>query len=157
MIGARSIRYDRRGAVCYKDGETRLLSCLMRESDAQVIFKKRNVVHGVFELKIAKKKSLPFSSVAAHQIDALLEVSSDSGHFHKISDSPWTQRFTMKKPFDCFFLRNEPAFVVIFWYKPRKMKEFHYIPIAAFVEEASTSKRKSLTYGRSVEISTLRA
>lgn len=120
----------------------------MVEKDIQQVFKNKNKMFGVFELKLCKGTSMAFNHVADHQIEALLAVSTEEGLYHKIADSPvsWGgQRFTKPKPFDCFVLRNIPAYVVICWYIPRKKKAFHYIPIRAFIEKRDTADRKSLT------------
>jgi penicillin-binding protein-related factor A (putative recombinase) len=124
----------------------------MKERDIQNIFGKRNKIFGAFELKLAKGNSIPFNSVKKHQIEGLVSIQSD-GLYYKINDSPWTQEFTNKKPFDCFNLRGIPAYVVICWYVPRKKKIFHYIPVNDFIYEMQNSKRKSLTIDRSELIS----
>lgn len=128
----------------------------MKESDVQTIFGKKNKVHGVFELKICKGKSQAFNSVKEHQVIALNKASG-SGLYHKISDFPVfagsKARFNSKKPFDCVFLRDTPAFVVLVWYVPRRTKEVHYILINDWIGEQATSKRKSITKERSLEIS----
>jgi len=67
-----------------KDSESK-----MKESNFQGEFSKRNLIEGVFELKLCKGKSLSFSSVAEHQEKALFAASSKQGLFHKISDSPF--------------------------------------------------------------------
>jgi hypothetical protein len=108
-----------------------------------------------FELKIAKDNSIAFNRVEEHQIEGLLK--SQSGLYHKISDSPFggNMKFTSKKPFDCFYLTNAYPFIVICWYKPRELKEMHFIRLNDWVTESKTSTRKSLTYTRSKEICTL--
>lgn len=109
----------------------------MKEKDIQRLFGKQNKVHGVFELKLCKGKSLSFDSVADHQIKALLQVEGSVGLYHKISDSPvsWQKnmRFTAPKPFDCMFLKDTPAYVVVVFYVPSKKKTAYYIPIHEFV------------------------
>lgn len=127
----------------------------MKEKNIQSIFKNINKKEGLFELKLCKGTSMPFGSVADHQVEALLDVSGEKGLYHKISDSPvsWGgQRFTKPKPFDCLFLRNQPAYVVICWYEPRRKKAFHYIPIRAFIEKRDSVERKSITEQMSAEI-----
>ena len=122
----------------------------MKERDFQSEFGKRNKVAGVFELKFCKGTSLPFKSVADHQIKALKDASTD-GLYHKISDSPFFKdpagkmRFTKPKPFDCFYLKNIHAYVVIMWWIPRKKKNVYYIPIARWVGMQSGFNRKSVT------------
>ncbi len=129
----------------------------MKEKDIQQKFKELNQKEGIFELKLCKKTSLPFKNIADHQIEALLAGSSEKGLYHKISDSPvsWGgQRFTKPKPFDCFFLKNQPAYIVICWYQPRIKKDFHYIPIKNFLDMQRNADRKSITEEMSKEAAT---
>jgi penicillin-binding protein-related factor A (putative recombinase) len=127
----------------------------MKEKDIQQIFKTKNKKQGVFELKLCKGTSMAFDHVADHQIEALKTVSTDEGLYHKIADSPvsWGgQRFTKPKPFDCFVLKNIPAYVVICWYIPRVKKAIHYIPVQQFIEKRNSVERKSITEEMSAEI-----
>ena len=122
----------------------------MKESNFQSEFSKRNTLKGVFELKFCKGTSLPFSSVAEHQEEALLAASGKGkGLFHKISDSPIFSdnktRFTRPKPFDCFLIREYPAYVVIMWWVPRKKKRAYYIHINDWIILKETAERKSIT------------
>jgi hypothetical protein len=128
----------------------------MKESQIQQLFGKNNKIYGIFELKLARGNVLPFDSVKQHQIEGLINVASNNGLYHKISDSPWTQRFTKKKPFDCFNLRNQDSYVVICWYQPRQKKAFHYIRIQDYIREIQISDRKSLTKSRSSIISKIK-
>jgi len=131
----------------------------MKESNFQTEFGKRNILKGVFELKLCKGKSLPFSSVAKHQEEALIAASSKTGLFHKISDSPFftdkKMRFTKPKPFDCFLLRDYPAFVVIMWWVPRKKKNVYYIHINDWIILKETAGRKSITEDMAFEACSL--
>lgn len=128
----------------------------MKEKDIQSKFKTINKKEGLFELKLCKGTSIPFDAVDEHQIEALLSGSSDSGIYHKISDAPFGHsdgfRFHKPKPFDCFYLRNVPAYVVICWYIPRKKKAYHYIPIREFIRKRDSVERKSITEQMSAEI-----
>jgi len=123
----------------------------MKESQFQTEFAKRNQVVGVFELKLCKGKSMPFSALAPHQKQALLDVSSEAGLYHKISDSPFFKdpkgrmRFTCPKPFDSFFLMNIDAYLVVFFYIPRKKKAVYYIRIEDFIRMEHEANRKSFT------------
>jgi len=129
----------------------------MREKNFQAEFKEKNKVFGVFELKICKGSSLPFSALAKHQEEALLKISDGGGLYYKLPDSPvsWeknnsgstskTVRFTREKPFDCFNLSKIPAYVVVMFYKPRIKKAVYYIPVQAFIEMRRKAGRKSLT------------
>lgn len=134
----------------------------MTEKDMQTIFGKHLQKHPprvseVYELKICKGTSLAFDSVQAHQIEGLSKAQNDS-LFHKIADQPWGGndkfRFTIKKPFDCFVLVKSPAFVIIWFYKPRKPKIFIKIPILAFVKMKNEADRKSITEQMAKEIGT---
>lgn len=144
----------------------------MKEKDIQVLFSKKidkileclsktnlNNASYIFELKICKEDRFLFSNVKNHQINALLNANSDIGVYYKINDQPFIKdnkkmRFTNKKPFDCLFIRGM-AFVVICWYKERKMKQLHFISIINFEDKKIKSKMKSMTYDESVKISTL--
>jgi len=121
----------------------------MKESDFQTAFRDKNTIHGVFELKFCKGKSLPFSALAKHQEEALLAASSPEGLFHKITDQPIFAgskvRFTKPKPFDCFRLRNMDAFVVVMWWVPRKKKKVYYIRIQNWILARKEARRKSIT------------
>ena len=121
----------------------------MKESNFQTEFGKRNSHEGVFELKLCKGTSLPFSSVAEHQEEALVAASSERGLFHKISDSPFfpnkKMRFTKPKPFDCFCVKDYPAYVVIMWWVPRKEKNVYYISIDTWLGLKENAGRKSIT------------
>lgn len=102
----------------------------------------------VYELKICKQKRLPFSSVQPHQREALEQV--EEGHFvWKITDNPIftgsQTRFHTKKPFDSFCFVRAKAYVVFFWYVPRKPKYFYKIPIRRFLELEAGHTHKSLT------------
>jgi len=129
----------------------------MREAQFQSEFKKHNKISGIFELKICKGKSLSFSAVAAHQKQALLDVSSGTGLYHKIADSPFFKdpkgrmRFTKPKPFDCFFLKHKEAYIVVMFYVPRKKKQVYYIFIRAFLEMEQNASRKSFTEEMAIE------
>ena len=121
----------------------------MKERDFQTQFKKHNKINGVFELKLAKGKSMPFSAVPEHQIKALCDVSLGDGLYHKISDSPIFSgsktRFTKPKPFDCFFLRNIDAYLVVMFYVPRRKKMVYYIKIIEYIDMVDMADRKSMT------------
>lgn len=113
----------------------------------------------IYELKICKLRSLPYRAVEDHQITALLRA--HKAHlYHKIIDIPTSllmntfMRFTTKKPFDCFVMVNVPAFVVVWFYKPRVKKIFIKIPIEAFLTERAKGERKSITEERALAIGT---
>lgn len=129
----------------------------MKEKNFQTEFKEKNKIHGIFELKLCKGTSIAFSAVAEHQREALLLVNGD-GLYHKISDSFIADkfrgtRFPLKKPFDCFFLKEIPAYVVIMFYVPRRKRNVYYIPIKRFLSAEQEATRKSLTEEMCNEIS----
>lgn len=100
-----------------------------------------------FELKIVKKGAMPFNAVAEHQVEALIRARCDKGSYHKLSDMS-----REKKPYDCFYIRDARAYVVIWWYKPRQPKEMIWVPVEKFIGEMQSCKRKSLTEERAKEI-----
>jgi len=119
----------------------------------------------VFELKLSKTKSIRFDELREHQGVALTEVTG-VGCYHKITDQPvsWGAetkiRFTAKKPFDCFFISESPAFVVVFFYvkgQRAKDREMIFIRIEDWLKEwkiAEAEGRKSVReeYLRSIGI-----
>ncbi len=117
-----------------------------READFGLQFRKwieKNPrISAAYELKQCTT-SLPFNAVEDHQVAALMTVKGRKGFIYKISDESRGQ-----KPFDCFYLRNAPAYVVI-----KYTGFFCMIDIETFVMERDRSKRKSLTGGRAKEIS----
>jgi hypothetical protein len=115
----------------------------IKEKDVQTIFGKFNKINGAFELKLCKSTSIRYDSVKPHQRQGLKDIQ-NKGLYHKISDSPWTQKFTSKKPFDCFYLSDIPAYVVVCLYTLRKPKIFCYIPILIWEEAEIKSDRKSI-------------
>lgn len=100
-------------------------------------------ITAVFEIKYTKKDYIAFSDVKDHQKQALLKVR--YGAFvYKIPD------MGERAPFDLFSFNKAPAYVVI-----RYPKGVAVIPIDVFLLEEKRSKRKSLTYGRAMELSTI--
>lgn len=120
-----------------------------READFGILFrswlKANPMFSGAFELKQTTGNSIPFSSVAEHQIDALLAARSDKGILYKAPDDS-----RGIKPFDYFYLRNTPSFVVI-----KYPKHFDIIGVDTFLLEKERSKRKSLTADRAKAISVI--
>ena len=136
----------------------------MKEKDMQTLWGKYLKTHRtdkteVYELKIVKQTSMPFSRVNEHQIVALNQARKGN-FYYKISDTgfPTAQdslmRFTPQKPFDCMNIFKADAYVVIWFYKPRQKKKFILIGVRSFVEEVCSSDRKSLTEERAREIAT---
>jgi len=129
----------------------------MKEKDFQVLFSKwieknKHIFKKstAFELKIINqikgKRSLPYTNIKKHQVEALLKVKKE-GVYHKISDSPIFQgmksRFTTQKPFDCFILKGN-AYFVLLYYRPRQPKLMHFIEINTFIQYVDKTKKSSL-------------
>lgn len=113
----------------------------MKEKDLQVGFRswlKANwKKSSAFELKICKGKSFALSNIESHQVSNLRLVNNEL-FFWKIPD------LGVQNPFDCFTLYKESAYVVIFYYQPRKPKNFYAINITAIIGLIDDGK-KSLT------------
>lgn len=101
----------------------------------------------VYELKIARGKSLAFEAVKEHQIEALRLASSGRGFFHKITDPPvftgMNSRFNLKRPFDCFYVKGVKTYVVIWFFIPRTKKVFWLIEIETFLRMKNSAVKKS--------------
>ena len=96
-----------------------------------------------FEAKHCRgKDAIPFADVPQHQRDALLACTTDKGFCYKISDQS-----AGTKPYDGFFFRNAPAYLVFAY-----TKKFYIISIHNFLHEDKVSKRRSLTEQRASEI-----
>jgi len=115
----------------------------------------------VFELKMAKTKSIRFDVVAEHQMQALMGANGrDIPCYHKINDMPFIKdnprsRFTNPKPFDCFFLSDVSAKVVVFFYKAgqkRAEREMIVIDVYDWLNKAEMSSKKSMTEMEAREI-----
>lgn len=129
----------------------------MKEKHIQTLFGQQNQIEGFFELKLCKGKSIRWDSVRDHQIKALSMAASEKGLYYKIPDTPVSAtqtedgnrgfRFTKRKPFDCFFFRGKPAYVVICWYVPRQRKTLYYIEIHDYLRTWHESSKKSFNEG----------
>lgn len=138
----------------------------MREKNIQSLFGRqiREIgIDGIFELKLAKGKSIRWDSVRDHQIKALVAAASSGGFYYKISDAKSVFRkqdkkdddikpFTSRKPFDCFFFRNTQAYVVICWYVPRQRKTLYFIRIEDYVRNMDRAERKSFRETEAIEM-----
>ncbi len=102
----------------------------------------------VYELKMTSGTSIPFKAVAGHQVDNLLKAELGS-FYYRLADQPWGYnpkfRFTLQKPFDCLSMSKSLAYVVVWFYKPRKPKVFIKIRINDFIEMRDQVDRKSFT------------
>ncbi len=115
---------------------------VMKEKNMQTLFTKwlnKYGNTGAYELKICKKKSMPFNKVEEHQVDALLK-SRNKRYAYKISDMS-----IGRKPYDCFCFHKSNAYVVIMFYVPRKPKIAYIIDIDDFLNIQMVSNRKSIT------------
>lgn len=99
-----------------------------------------------FELKVTEGSSVPFEAVKIHQLQNLKNVKHRKT-IYKIPDDSAQQ-----KPFDCFCIAKEKAYVVIRFLRSDRSKGFYMIDIDDFDREAVTSTRKSLTEDRAGEI-----
>jgi penicillin-binding protein-related factor A (putative recombinase) len=120
-----------------------------REAKFNTIFNhwlKANPITGAFELKQTTMDALPYTNLATHQEQSLLNVSRGT-LVYKIPD------LGMQNPFDCFCLNRQQAFVVILY---QKSKTFYMIPIGNFIfYRDNRAKRKSLTEKEAKEIATI--
>lgn len=117
----------------------------------------------VYELKFTSGKSMRFAELKEHQREALASAES-SGVYHRITDQPWIKdrpyAYTLKKPFDCFFIKSN-AYVVVWFYQPREPKVFHLIAIGDFlrmeklITEMGTMGRKSFKEFDAVKFASL--
>jgi penicillin-binding protein-related factor A (putative recombinase) len=126
----------------------------MKECNMQTLFSRwiqenPPTESAVFELKICKQKSLPYSRIEEHQLESLYNAK-HSFSYHKLSDMS-----REKKPYDCYIVVGVKAFLVVWFYKPREAKEFIFIDIDILLSEISLSPRKSLTEERAKEIGTI--
>jgi penicillin-binding protein-related factor A (putative recombinase) len=110
----------------------------MKEKDFQSVFNKwLKHVHkqtGAFELKLCRNRAMPYSAVAPHQIDALLNAKHGT-LIYKIPDVGY------QNPFDCVSLSGVPAFVVVKYTSGKA----YGIDIDDFIRFRDSSSRKSLT------------
>lgn len=126
--------------LCYNSGVAYLEKDFQTEFSKWLKYNFKNTA--VFELKLARTKSLPFSAVEEHQINALYNAK--HAHIvHKLPDTGY------QNPFDCFFLKGVEAYVVVMF---TKQKKFFMIDIDDFLKEKSFSERKSITEERAQKI-----
>lgn len=110
--------------------------------------RKKHKQTAVWELKITKTKSLPFSRIEPHQITSLKKAK-HACIYHKISDQ--SAGF---KPFDAFQICHSPAFLVILFYKQRQPKITYWIDIDDLLHLIKSSKRKSITEEQAKQLAT---
>lgn len=102
---------------------------------------------GAFELKVSKFKSIPLSRLERHQEAALL-LTKHKVSFRKIPDTGYDQ-----KPYDCYGLAGEPAWVVVMYQTSTQRKEFYMIDIDEWVN-ARDSGSKSMPLVLAQEVGT---
>lgn len=91
------------------------------------------------EVKITNGKSIPFSAVKQHQVDALLSV--EDGEFsYKLPDAGW------QNPFDMLYMRRCSGYVVLAFEHvlPKKVVHFYIIPIHVFIDMQEDTFSKSV-------------
>lgn len=122
---------------------------MYNEKTFQSEFGKKNLIDGFFELKISKGKSIRFDSLQEHQRDALIKISGGKGLYHKLTDPPifygMQTRFNAKRPFDCFRVCFQNAYVVVMFYTPRQRKNVYYVRILNWIEAEKEATKKSIT------------
>lgn len=79
-------------------------------------------IPGLFELKISKGNTVPFSYFESQQLPSLWKCYTD-GLYHKESDAS-----IGLKPADCWFMKGD-AFVAIMFNIPKNQNEFYLIHI----------------------------
>jgi len=79
-----------------------------------------------YELKVTTEKSIPFSAVQPHQVDALLQVKGNFFMF-KIPDAGY------QNPFDMFVMSGQEAYVVFAFLTPRQPARVWIIDIDMFL------------------------
>lgn len=127
-----------------------------REKDFQTEFgkwsKHRWPGSAVFELKLARGNSLPFSALEEHQRYALHAVK-HARVYHKLPDTGY------QNPFDCVVLETMPAYVVVQYLESatRRPTFFYLIDIDVWEKEVGESARKSLTQERASVIGLARS
>jgi hypothetical protein len=120
------------------------------ETNFQSLFtkwaKKNAVETAVYELKITKTNTLPFSKFEPHQLPAL-----DKAKFgiqtHKISDMSLGY-----KPFDFCVWTHCPAYVAIMFYKPRQKKICYLLDIHTVYKLKDTENKRSITLTDAIEL-----
>jgi len=85
------------------------------------------------EIKVTEKKSIPFSAVSQHQVDALTAVR-DGIFMYKIPDAGW------QNPFDMLTMSGQKAYVILAFLTPRKKARVWFVDIRVFVTMVSNSK-----------------
>lgn len=126
----------------------------MHESDAQSRFTKwirqgNYNQSAAFELKLAKGNSaLSYSSFQPQQLP-MLHKAKHGCVYKKLSDLD-----PSLKPFDCLQICNSDAYIIAVWYHERKTLTAYWIDIDKFLEEQSSSSRKSITEQRAKELAT---
>lgn len=102
----------------------------------------------LWELKMSKTTSIPFSALKEHQEGILRQSKTSTGVLYKFPDVGVSQMAC-----DGFWINNAKyAWVILIFYKIRKPKTFLYIEIDTWIKEREQSERKSLTEHRAIAI-----
>jgi hypothetical protein len=115
------------------------------------------------ELKVVKgikenqTLSFPFDKLPDDQLQELCAVMTHNGLICKIPDGIRTAstRFIPEKPFDCFYMSNAQAYIVIMFYVKRKKKVMYVIKPGPYIsarEKNLSENRKSIRESELYEI-----
>lgn len=108
-----------------------------------------------WELKYTKGNRISFDAVQPHQ-EANLLATKNNFFYHKITDPPvfagMNTRTNIKRPYDCFCIVKGEAYVVVWFYKPRKPKVFIQIDINVFIDFRDNHSMKSFTEEEALSI-----
>lgn len=120
------------------------------QSFMRVFASQYDIKSGPIEVKIDDEKLgyISFNDVTDDQINCLKACTTDKGFIWKIPD------FGGKNPFDCFFFRNAPAYIVFAYprCKDKKTNNWYMFNLFVYLEEKKNSNVKSLTEQRASEI-----
>lgn len=115
----------------------------MKEKDLTTLWTHWLRVYGnetaVYELKICKEKSLPFSRLEEHQLQALY-MAKHAQVIFKLPDCGF------QNPFDLAHWKFVKAYVGVFWCTARGQKDLVLINIDDWIAEKEKGLRKSLTF-----------
>lgn len=115
------------------------------QTDFNKYVKHRFKETAAFELKAVTTQSIPFSRVADHQVNALLQAKHGC-LIYKIPDDSRGH-----KPLDSFAICHSPAYVVVMFEASRK-SPFYLIDIDDWISESESSDRRSLLQTRAAEL-----
>ena len=91
---------------------------------------------------VKNNKPFAFRQVPEHQIYGLQQAK--LGQYVKLQDMAARNGFANRKPYDCLWVKTSNAWIVVFFYHPRKKKKFYAIEVKDFIKLKKTWKRKSI-------------